>query len=154
MKTRLIIIFFFLFANEYVFAQNTQNQLDSLLEVSQSLASKGQLRQAKDRTLNLLAIYSDSLSKAKIYSFVGDLCMSNFMSCLTWNGAERSFIYLFAYDMYERAGNRSGMERAKKYCHSLYDSFVCVPLPTSGSWVRIGCWVQDTTVFRWKEDMK
>ena len=155
MRTQILAIFFFFCINtEVLFAQHNISQLDSLLAVSQNLASIGQLKQAKDRTLGLLATFNDSLSRAKIYSSVGDLCMSNFMSCLTWNGAEKSFIYLFAYDMYERAGNKSGMEQAKKHFHSLHDSFVCAPLPTSGSRVRIGCWIQDTTIFRWKEEMK
>lgn len=154
MKTQVAIILFHLFTSGSLIAQNTHNQLDSLLTVSENLASEGRLKQAKDRTLGLLAIFSDSLSRAKIYNFVGNLCMNYSIYCIFYNQIERSFVYLFAYDMYERAGNKLGMEGAKRYCHSHNNSFVCAPLPTSGSRVRIGCWIQDTTIFRWRENMK
>ncbi len=154
MKTLLIIISFLFCANEYLFAQNTSNQLDSLLSLSKKLAAEGRLKQAKDRTLTLLTIFPDSLSRAKIYNFVGNLCMNYSAYCIFYHQIESSFIYLFAYDMYEKAGNKLGMEGAKRYCPSRANSFICAPLPTDGSQVKIGCWIQDNTVFRWREDMR
>lgn len=115
------------------------------------MAKKGDLKTAKSTAISLLANFKDSLSANKIYNFVGDLCMQHKHYCMQGNSLEQRYVYLFAYDMYEKAGNHSGMQGAKKNFPSLADSFTCAPNPPTGALVTVNCWINDKTMLRFRD---
>lgn len=64
------------------------------------------------------------------------------------NSLEQHYIYLFAYDMYEKAGNQQGMKSAKEFFPSLINSFTCAPNPPIGALVMVNCWIMEKTILR------
>ncbi|BDD02811.1 hypothetical protein AUTU_02940 [Aureibacter tunicatorum] len=98
------------------------------------------------RSYALKATQEDpSLSEA--YSFVGNLYMNSYNSCK--GGQDKALdraIFILAYDMFSKAGNRKGMAAAKAQFPSAEEIFTYNH--SVGETVHVGCWVNRDVVLQ------
>jgi len=89
-------------------------------------------------------------SNKEPYEKVGDLYYNSFDDCAKRaNMAEDRLVYLAAYEMYQKAGNAAGMNRAKAQFPSKEDIFLLNW--QAGSTQRVGCWIQESVVLKTRD---
>lgn len=101
------------------------------------------------RKLFLEAAQSNPANK-EAYEKVGDLYYNSFDECAKKvQMAEDRLVYLAAYEMYQKAGNSAGMNRAKAQFPSVEEIFVLNW--QKGSTQRVGCWIQESVVLKTRD---
>jgi len=81
---------------------------------------------------------------------IGDLYYNSFDDCAKrQNMAEDRLVYLAAYEMYQKAGNASGMARAKAQFPSKEEIFLLNW--QAGSTQRVGCWIGESVVLKTRD---
>ncbi len=135
--------------------------MNEAISMASTAADKGELyllqaqlakqRGAKSeaRSLAYKAIEADKSSASKAYSLIGGLYMDS-QECYGNQDivADRS-IYIAAYEMYQKAGDSSGMARAKAQFPSkgeLFDRNIA-----AGSEMKVGCWIGETVTLRTRD---
>ncbi len=117
---------------------------DIFLNVGKILGSKGQLSKAREYAFKAAKASSSKASEA--YSFVAGLYMNSGKSCGGSHPVNGRVAYLAAYDMYAKAGNSSGMVRAKSQFPSKTDIFTFGM--SEGQSLSVGCWIGGSTTLR------
>jgi len=81
---------------------------------------------------------------------IGDLYYAAFMDCAKKiNMADDRFVFLGAYDYYQRAGRKEKMELAKNSFPSVEEIFLMNY--KSGQTVHMGCWIDESTILRTRD---
>jgi hypothetical protein len=95
---------------------------------------------AEARTLYNQAAAMDKSLAGKAYSSIGDMYMQSGTMCVGdgKNTCLKKAVYIAAYNMYAKAGNNVGMQRAAAYFPNNTDLFTW---NMSGKTVNTGCWV-------------
>lgn len=95
----------------------------------------------------LKAANGDSELASEAYSKIGDMYMSSGSIC-KGDPVTGSACYFAAYDMYQRAGNSSGMSNAQQYFPPMDKIFMLNY--KVGQSIEVGCWIGGTTTIRKK----
>jgi len=98
------------------------------------------------RQLYLRALAADP-SKKEYYARIGDIYMNSFSECKQEkHKAEDRFVFLTAYDMYQRAGETQKMANAKSSFPSMEEIFELGY--ERGDKVKVACWINEETIIR------
>src|SRR5688572_10693807 len=98
------------------------------------------------RQLYLKAIATDPSAKG-YYTRIGDIYMNSYSECAQQkHKAQDRFIFLIAYDMYQKAGETQKMENAKSSFPSSEEIFELNY--KRGDKVRVACWINEDTIIR------
>jgi hypothetical protein len=104
-------------------------------------------KKEKARSYALKAIEASPTVSKESYTLIGDIYYSSGEDCYdASNPLKARTVYLAAYDMYEKAGNQQGMERAKEQFPSIQDIFLANS--KEGDTIEVGCWVGGKTTIR------
>ena len=98
------------------------------------------------RQLYLKAVAADP-SKKEYYARIGDIYMNSFSECKQEkHQAEDRFVFLIAYDMYQKAGETQKMANAKSSFPSMEEIFELDY--KRGDKVKVACWINEETIIR------
>jgi tetratricopeptide (TPR) repeat protein len=105
-------------------------------------AANNEKGKARDTALAAAEINKDIAKEA--YSFVGNLYYNSFNDCKkSVDKFEDYAVFMAAYDLYEKAGNTSGMEKAQVQFPT--NSERHTENRTQGEKLKIACWINTTT---------
>ncbi len=108
--------------------------------------AKASKRFLKAREYALKTI-SSGVHENEAYTMIGDLYMYNsYEKCKTTDAVISRGVYLAAFNMYEKAGNKSKMELAQKQFPS--DQEIFFTNRKIGQTIQTGCWVGQSVVIR------
>ena len=140
----------------------TLEYLNKALELTEDNTEKGEVylilgamqsnSGAKSMARNYFrqAVSADPSLAGKAYSSIGNLYFGGFQDCKQGKSkVEDRGCYLAAYEMYRRAGDNSGMARAKQQFPSKEEVFL--EGKAVGSKITIGCWINETAEIRTRD---
>jgi len=97
---------------------------------------------SKSRSSAFAAVKSDP-SRKEAYKIVGDLYMTSYKDCRQGvSKVDDRAVFLAAYKMYVRAGDRRGMSNAEKQFPSMEEIFELSL--KEGQSLKVGCWINET----------
>jgi hypothetical protein len=98
------------------------------------------------------AVEIDAARAATAYSKIGSMYMGSFKACLSSADADPvkdRAVYFAAYDMFAKAGDRDGMNRAAGQFPTKADIFLYANKGyKEGGSISVGCWIGGTTTIR------
>ena len=104
--------------------------------------------QARDYALKAASLSSTQAAKA--YKLVGDMYMNSYEQCKQGEDiVEDRAVFLAAYEMYERAGNSSGMSNAKEQFPSKEEVFTYNK--SVGDQIQVDCWINKSVTIRTRD---
>lgn len=104
--------------------------------------NKPEARQYAFRALEL-----NSESASMIYSFIGNLYMDSFDECAEqFDIVQDRAVFMAAYDMFEKANDKEGMNRAKEQFPTRSQAFTSDMY--DGDEIQVGCWINLKTTLR------
>ncbi len=122
-------------------------QAESYLKIAKIYAKKSQ--RSASRSNALKAAELDPQLEKEAYTLVGDLYLGSGSICNEGDPVQQAAIYLAAYDMYAKAGDRSKMATAQKYFPAMTDIFTLADKGyEKGKQIKVGCWINTTTTIR------
>jgi tetratricopeptide (TPR) repeat protein len=105
---------------------------------------KGERPKARDLYLKAIAL---DPAKKEFYERIGDLYLNSFEECKKGKShAEDRFVFLAAYDMYQKAGETRKMAEAKASFPSREEVHELNHEP--GDKVFVACWINEETIIR------
>lgn len=128
-------------------ANTTKEKGELFLKQAQLASMRGSKSEA--RSLAYKAIEADASTASSAYRLIGNLYMAS-QECYGNQDivADRA-IYLAAYEMYQKAGDSSGMSKAKAQFPSkgeLFDRNIA-----AGTEMKVGCWINETVTLRTRD---
>ncbi|MCZ6521898.1 MAG: hypothetical protein O6848_10430 [Bacteroidetes bacterium] len=117
-------------------------------EVYYALAASYARRKNKPQARsNALKAVSADPSQKVAYKLVGDLYLNSFAECKKGvSRVEDRAVYLAAYDMYKKAGNRKMMNAAEAQFPSIEEIFELDF--QEGQTIKVGCWINETVTIQ------
>lgn len=110
--------------------------------------NNGNLAEARNYALKSASLSGEQSSKA--YIMVGNMYMNSASQCKGGkNVVEDRAVFIAAYDMYAKAGNRDGMNSAKEQFPSKEEVFTYNK--KVGEKVKIDCWVGETVTIQTRD---
>lgn len=104
------------------------------------------------RAAALQVIQIDPNKASQVYSFIADLYMNSGGQCATADKDKapvyNTVAYLAAYEMYLKAGNQAGANRAAQYFPTAEAIFTLGITEQIGSQIPVGCWIGGTATLR------
>ncbi len=125
-------------------SEEPSNMAELTLDIAKIESKQGKKGAARTRALK--AIEYDNSVAGEAYSMIGNLYMSSGKDCFDANPVKSRACYLAAYDMYAKAGDNSGMGRAKSQFPSITDIFSLGM--KEGDAIDVGCWIGGSTTIR------
>lgn len=125
-------------------APTEKDKAEAYMEIASVHRIRGNSESA--RAMAKKAIATSSSVSSDAYELIGDLYFSAANECKGENQVMSRSIYLAAYDMYERAGNKSKMNAAEAQFPSIEDIFN--HNYTEGQSINTGCWINENTKVR------
>lgn len=118
-------------------ADDPEKKADIYYDLGRQDIQRG--RKASART-NLLKSVGEDPSRSNCYKLIGDLYMSSYDDCKRGESrVEDRAIFIAAYDMYQKAGDRQSMNNAKAQFPSMEDMFN--ENLNEGDSYKVGCWI-------------
>ncbi|NJM26077.1 MAG: hypothetical protein HC859_11895 [Bacteroidia bacterium] len=125
-------------------ATDPKDKAEVLIYLGGIQAKKGDRSGARE--LYRQAVAADANNK-EAYEKIGDLYYGSFEACANKQSyAEDRLVYLAAYEMYARAGNRSKMAQAQAQFPSTSEIFELNW--NEGDSKRVGCWINETVTLK------
>ena len=122
--------------------------LEEALQLAKQPSDKAEILGKHDnaRQLYLKALAADP-SKKEYYERIGDIYMNSFSECAKQkHQAEDRFVFLVAYDMYQKAGETQKMAEAKSSFPSMEEIFELDY--KRGDKIKVACWINEETIIR------
>ncbi len=142
-------------AKEY---EEANKYYQEALELAQTGEQKGEIHyglanhyrarglKSQSRSSALAAVSADP-SKKEAYKVIGDLYMMSYDDCRQGvSKVDDRAVFLAAYDMYSRAGDRRGMTNAEKQFPSMEEIFELSL--KEGQEIKVGCWINTTVTLK------
>ncbi|MCS6832130.1 MAG: hypothetical protein NZ521_01030 [Flammeovirgaceae bacterium] len=124
---------------------NAEKKAELLLENAKILYLQGKKDRA--RSIALRAVETSAFVNKEAYTLIGDMYFASAEECFEPNNPLKSrAVYLAAYEMYEKAANTQGMEKARVQFPSVEEAFLSGA--KEGDLVEIGCWIGGHTTVR------
>ncbi len=117
-------------------------------DIHYGLANHYRARGMKSRARSsaFLAVKNDP-SRKEAYKIVGNLYMESYKECRQGiSKVDDRAVFLAAYKMYARAGDRRGMSNAEKQFPSMEDIFELSL--KEGASLKVGCWINETVILK------
>ncbi|WP_416867494.1 MAG: tetratricopeptide repeat protein [Imperialibacter sp.] len=125
-------------------ADDNQKKAEIYYDMARINASDGQKVSARANARKALSM-DPSFSDA--YTLIGNLYLTSYEDC---RGGESKVkdraVYIAAYEMYKKAGNSQGMEKAKEQFPSIGEIFE--EGMKEGDVLSVGCWVQESVTLQ------
>ncbi|WP_339811465.1 hypothetical protein [uncultured Imperialibacter sp.] len=125
-------------------ADDNQKKAEIYYDMARINASDGQKVAARANARKALSM-DPSFSDA--YTLIGNLYLTSYDDC---RGGESKVkdraVYIAAYEMYKKAGNSQGMEKAKEQFPSIGEIFE--EGMKEGDVLSVGCWVQESVTLQ------
>jgi tetratricopeptide (TPR) repeat protein len=137
-------------AIELLPADEKSKKADLIMELAKIARRDGKLSEA--RKLYQEAVTYDPANAKEAYKAIGDMYMSSYQQCQGKNPVENRAVFLAAYDMYEKAGDGSGMTQAKAQFPSMEEIFTLGM--QEGAPISVGCWINASTTIRKRPSSK
>ncbi|WP_137089118.1 tetratricopeptide repeat protein [Mangrovivirga cuniculi] len=118
------------------------------LKLARMNARKGAKSSARNYAMQ--AVSADASLASEAYTFIGDLYYGSYESCK--QGKSRVYdrlVFIAAYEMYQKAGNRGGMSKAKEQFPSKEELFV--EGSKKGDSKKVNCWINKTVTLRTRD---
>lgn len=96
------------------------------------------------RSYAFKSIEAGSEFRAAAYTLIGDLYFLSGNSCKGENVVENRAVYIAAYNMYQKAGNSSKMDKAKQQFPSMEEIFTYGK--KIGDQINVGCWINESVI--------
>lgn len=125
------------------------NTGDEKAESYMDIAQLYHVRGSKESARNYYRKAGES-GKREAYARIGDLYLSSGDACKDANPIKAKLVYIAAYEMYEKAGDRSGMSKAKQYFPSAEEIFTQGMTEKIGTQMNTGCWVGESVTLQKK----
>ena len=117
-----------------------------MLLIGQAVANSKLGNKSRARTLAYEAL-SAKPGSPEAYNLIGNLYFTSFDDCKQEKSQVNDrTIFIAAYDMYQKAGNKSQMEASKAQFPSIEDIFN--EGLQEGDQVTIGCWINTTVTLQ------
>ncbi|HAS38824.1 MAG TPA: hypothetical protein DCS93_00025 [Microscillaceae bacterium] len=114
-----------------------ENKAQAKLKVARYESKKG--KYTKARRLAQEAAQLNPGKATEAYNFIAGLYYSSGKICTDKNPVLARAVYVAAYHMYKKAGNASGMAKAKAQCPELTTAFSYNY--KDGQLITVGCWI-------------
>lgn len=139
-------------ANRYMadalsMAKTPADKSKLLYEQAAAAANRGAKSEA--RSLAYKAIEADPSSASRGYSLIGNLYFSATECYQQQDIVQDRAIFLAAYEMFQKAGDSSGMAKAKAQFPSKAELFD--QNRNTGETIRVGCWINETVTLRTRD---
>ena len=119
------------------------------MDMAKSYASAGLKAQSRDAAL--MAMEKDSKLSSEVYSLIGNLYMASFDDCKkSKSQVDDRAVFLLAYDMYEKAGDKDGMNSAKEQFPTVGQVFELNK--EEGQQLTVACWINRSTSIKTRKD--
>lgn len=129
------------------FDLSTEDEKKAQLQLSMSKIYAQQGDKNKARTAAMEAAKLDSSVAKEAYKFVAGMYMSSFDDCAKQQSQiDDRAIFMAAFDLYQKAGDSAGMNNAKAQFPTVSDVFTANK--KEGDSIKVGCWIQVTTIIR------
>jgi tetratricopeptide (TPR) repeat protein len=125
-------------------APGEKEKADAYLEIATAHRFKGSNESARSMARKAIATSASAASTG--YELIGDLYFGSGSECKGDNPVMSRAVYMAAYDMYERAGNKAKMSDAAAQFPSIEEIFT--NNFTEGQTITTGCWVGESTKVR------
>ncbi len=104
-------------------------------------------RKVSARSYAMKAAAADQSVASKSYKLVGDLYLGSFSDCKKGERkVEDRAVYIAAYNMYKKAGNKKMMDAAEAQFPSIDDIFT--ETYEEGQTIQVGCWIKEAVTIR------
>jgi len=125
-------------------ADNNIKKADIYFELGRQDVHRG--RKSSARTNFLSAVREDPTRK-KSYKLIGDLYMASYNDCKKGNSrVEDRAIFIAAYNMYVKSGDKKAMSNAKEQFPSMEDMFN--ENLNEGDSYKVGCWINQVVTLQ------
>ena len=125
-------------------ASNDKQRADIEYGLANHYRARGM--KSRSRTSAYAAVKSDP-SRKEAYKIIGDLYMTSYNDCRQGvSKVDDRAVFLAAYKMYERAGDRNGMSNAEKQFPSMEEIFELSL--KEGQELKVGCWINETVTLK------
>lgn len=84
------------------------------------------------------------------YGSIGDLYLTSYKECGGGDAIQSKLVYIAAYEMYEKAGDKAGMAKAKQYFPSAEEIFTLGKTDQIGKQMNTGCWINESVTLQKK----
>lgn len=122
---------------------SSNDKAEAYMEIAEIYAVQGSKQAAKNYAQKALAV---NPSKREAYTLIGNLYYTSGGECTNSNPVLARAIYIAAYEMYQKAGNATGMNNAKAQFPSMEDIFTHGM--QEGQKIVTGCWVNETVTLQ------
>lgn len=120
------------------------NSKKALIKMNLANVYAANNEKGKARDAAFAATEFDKEAIKEAYSFVGNLYYNSFDDCKKSDDIYQDYaVFMAAYDLYKKAGNTSGMEKAQAQFPTIAQRHT--DSRTEGETIKIGCWINATT---------
>ncbi|MDO1448283.1 tetratricopeptide repeat protein [Rhodocytophaga aerolata] len=84
------------------------------------------------------------------YASIGDLYLGSYKECGGGDAVKSKLVYIAAYEMYEKGGDKAGMAKAKQYFPSAEEIFTLGMTDQIGKQMNTGCWINESVTLQKK----
>ena len=125
-------------------AANSDEKADALLGLAQTASKSGKKGQARKHAYEAL---SEKPGFSDAYNLIGNLYFTSFKECQEQESKviDRA-VFLAAYKMYEKAGNKAQMQASKEQFPSIEEIFS--ESYEEGQDITVGCWINETVTIQ------
>jgi tetratricopeptide (TPR) repeat protein len=87
---------------------------------------------------------------ASAYGSIGDLYLGSYKECGGGDAVQSKLFSIAAYEMYEKAGDKAGMAKARQYFPSAEEIFTLGKTEQIGKQLNTGCWIGESVTLQKK----
>lgn len=126
-------------------SSDPEKKADLQMSIAQLNVVKGDKPAARKAALEAAKL--DPTKASEAYTYIANMYMNSFDDCSQKKSLidDRS-IFMAAYDLYQKAGNKKGMAEAKAQFPTVTDIFTANK--EEGQSIKVGCWINVTTTIR------
>lgn len=127
------------------YAGNNEEKAKSYNDVAQIQARKGAKSNARNYYLK-----AAQLGDASAYTSIGNLYLGSYKECGGNDPIKGKLVYISAYEMYEKAGDKANMAKARQYFPSAEEIFTQGMTEKIGTQMNTGCWINEAVTLQKK----
>jgi tetratricopeptide (TPR) repeat protein len=125
------------------YANSGGEKADSYLEIAQINDRKGSNQTARNYYLK-----AAEAGKTSAYTSIGNLYLSSHKECTSDNPVKATLWAIAAYEMYQKAGDKANMAKARKYFPTAEMIFTHGMTDQIGKQLNTGCWINETVTLQ------
>lgn len=127
------------------YANTNAEKADSYIEIAQIHDRKGANQSARNYYLK-----AAENGKTSAYTSIGNMYLGSHKECASDNPVKGSLWAIAAYEMYQKAGDKSNMAKARQYFPTAEQIFTHGMTEQIGKQINTGCWINETVTLQKK----